>query len=572
MARGLAVAIDFAQEGAMKTNKLIRLALLASPFALLASGTAGAQSSGPIDPAKLSEIVKTLAAADFEGRSPGTPGETKTVDDLVRRFKALGLEPGGADGRWTQPVPLVRTKIGAGTIVATAGGATISFAQGKDIYVNTVRPADRVAIANAPMVFVGYGVTASERQWDDFKGVDLHGKVAVFLINDPDFSAEAGEPVADTFGGRRETYYGRWTYKYEEAARRGAIAALIIHDTPGAGYGWSTVTAPGGENYDIVRSDPNARVALQGWIEGDAAKALFAKAGLDIEAQRKAARRADFKPVTLNGVGFSADLAVAHEQIESRNVIAKLTGTKHPDETIMFAAHWDAYGIGAPDAQGRTVRAGAADDAIGVAGVVELARAFKAAPRAERTLLFALWTGEERNLLGSETYGAHPLYPLEKTVANLTMDVLQTAGPAKDVVVVGNGQSELEDLLATAARAQGRTITPEALPERGLYFRADHFSVVRRGVPSLLLMGMSGGNDLVKGGRAAGDQWLTDYMKCYHQTCDTWSADWDLRGAAQDVDLFYTMGLKLANSRSWPDWKSGSEFKAIRAQSAPQRK
>jgi Zn-dependent M28 family amino/carboxypeptidase len=556
----------------MKTNMLTRLAGLTAPLSLLMSAPAWSKAPGPTDPARLSEIVKTMAATDFQGRAPGTPGETKTVDYLIQRFKALGLEPGGAGGSWTQPVPLVHTKIGTATIAAIAGGTAIAFTQGKDIYVNTVRPVDRVAIADAPMVFVGYGVTAPERQWDDFKGVDLHGKVAVFLINDPDFSAQPGEAVADTFGGRRETYYGRWTYKYEEAARRGAIAALIIHDTPGAGYGWSTVTAPGGENFDIVRSDPNGRVALQGWIEGDAARALFAKAGLDLDAQRVAARRADFTPVPLKGVAFSADLAVAHEQVESRNVVARLTGTKHPDETIMFGAHWDAYGVGAPDAEGRTIRAGAADDAIGVAGVLELARAFKAAPRTERSLIFAVWTGEERNLLGSETYGAHPLYPLEKTVANLTMDVLQTAGPARDVVLVGNGQSDLDDLLASAAAAQGRVVTPEALPERGLFFRADHFSVVRRGVPSLLLMGMSGGADLVKGGRAAGDQWLTDYMKCYHQTCDTWSADWDLRGAAQDVDLFYAMGLKLANSRSWPGWKAGSEFKAIRDRSAGQRK
>lgn len=549
-----------------------KISFLAAPLALLLASGAWARADGPVDPAQLSTTVKTLASNDFQGRAPGTPGETKTVDYLIARFKALGLEPGGAGGSWTQPVPLVRTKIGAGTIAAKAGGTTIAYTQGKDIYVNTVRPADRIAIADAPLVFVGYGVTAPERQWDDFKGVDLHGKIAVFLINDPDFAAQPGESVADTFGGRRETYYGRWTYKYEEAARRGAIGALIIHDTPGAGYGWSTVTAPGGENYDIVRPADAPRVALQGWIEGDAAKALFVKAGLDVDALRVAARGGDFRPVALNGITFSADLAVAHEQVESRNVVAKLTGTQYQDETVMFGAHWDAYGIGAPDAEGRVVRPGAVDDGMGVAGVIELARAFKAAPRTQRTLLFTLWSGEERNLLGSETYGAHPLYPLEKTVANLTMDVLQTAGPAHDVVLVGNGQSELEDLLVSAAAKQGRTITPEALPERGLFFRADHFSVVRRGVPSLLLMGMSGGADLVKGGRAAGDQWLADYMKCYHQTCDLWSADWDLRGAAQDVDLLYAIGLKLGNSRMWPNWKAGSEFKALRDKSAAARK
>jgi len=542
----------------MKTL-LVAAALLAAP--------AAAQDSRPIDPARMSAIVKELASEAYQGRAPATSGEDRTIAYLVAQVKALGLEPAGDDGGWTQKVPLIRTKVGSGTI-----SADVPWTQGRQVYVNTVRPADRIAIADAPLVFVGYGVKAPERGWDDFKGVDLHGKVAVFLINDPDFEAGPNDAVANTFGGRTETYYGRWTYKYEEAARQGAIAALIVHDTPGAGYGWETVTAPGGENYDIVRgADEPQRVALQGWIEGSAARALFARAGLDLGKLRVAARSAAFRPVPLTGVTFSADIPVTTEQVESRNVLAKLTGKGHADEAVMFGAHWDAYGIGAPDAQGRTIRPGAADDAIGVAGVLELARAFKAAPRTDRTLLFALWTGEERNLLGSETYAVHPAVPLEKTVANLTMDVLQTAGPAHDVVLVGNGQSDLDDRLSAAAAKQGRTVTPEALPERGLYFRADHFSVVRRGVPALLLMGMSGGSDLVKGGRAAGDAWLADYMKCYHQTCDTWSQTWDLRGAAQDVALLYTIGRDLADSRAWPQWRPASEFKGLRDKSAAER-
>jgi Zn-dependent M28 family amino/carboxypeptidase len=535
---------------------------------------AATSASGPIDPAHMSAIVKELASDAYEGRAPGTPGEKKTVAYLVRQMRALGLEPGGANDSFVQPVPMIRTKTGTGTIRAAVGsGAAIPLAQGTQIYVSTIRPVDRAAIADAPFVFVGYGVSAPERKWDDFKGVDLKGKVAIFLINDPDFSAEANEPVAGTFGGRREAYYGRWTYKYEEAARRGAIAALIVHDTPGAGYGWSTVTAPAGGNYDIVRgaADPKP-VLLQGWLEGEAAKALFARAGLNLDQLRVAARRADFRPVTLPGAGFSADLPVELERIESANVVGRITGTRHPDEAVMFGAHWDAYGIGAPDASGRTVRAGAADDAIGVAGVLEAARAFKAGPRPERTLLFTLWTGEERGLLGSESYAAHPPVALSKTVANLTMDVLQTAGPARDVMLVGDGQTDLEDNLAAAAKKQGRTITPEALPERGLYFRADHFSVARRGVPSLLMMAMSGGQDLVEGGRAAGDAWLAGYMKCYHQACDTWSPTWDLRGAAQDVDLLYTIGRDLANSRAWPQWRPASEFRQVRDRSASERR
>jgi Zn-dependent M28 family amino/carboxypeptidase len=520
-----------------------------------------------VSPERLSADVKTLASDAFEGRAPGTPGETKTIDWLVAQFKAMNLAPGGPDGSWTQAVPLVHTRMGTGTV--TAGTRTLM--QSRDVYLSTVRGVDRVAIASAPMVFVGYGVTAPERGWDDFKGLDLKGKVAVFLVNDPDFEATAGDDAKGRFGDRRMTYYGRWTYKFEEAARRGAVAALIVHDTAGAGYGWDTVKAPAGENYDIVRSDPTSRVLLQGWIEGAAATRLFAESGQDLAALRKAARRSDFRPVVLKQA-FSVDLPVRHDTAESRNVLAKLPGKTRPDEVVMFGAHWDAYGIGAPDAQGRTIRPGANDDALGVAGVLELARTFAKRPRTDRSLVFALWSGEERGLLGSETYAVDPVYPAAKTVANLTLDILQTAGPARDVLLVGAGQNSLEDMLGDAAKAQGRVVTPEALPERGLFYRADHFAVARRGVPTLLLMAISGASDLVTGGRPAGQAWLDGYMKCYHQTCDAWSKDWDLRGAAQDVALFQTIGTTLANGRAWPEWREGSEFKAIRAESAGERK
>ena len=520
-----------------------------------------------VSPERLSADVKTLASDAFEGRAPGTAGETKTIDWLVAQFKAMKLAPGGPDGSWTQAVPLVHTRMGTGTV--TAGAQTLT--QSRDVYLSTVRGVDRVAIASAPMVFVGYGVTAPERGWDDFKGLDLKGKVAVFLVNDPDFEATAGDDAKGRFGDRRMTYYGRWTYKFEEAARRGAVAALIVHDTAGAGYGWDTVKAPAGENYDIVRSDPTSRVLLQGWIEGAAATRLFAESGQDLAALRKAARRSDFRPVVLKQA-FSVDLPVRHDTAESRNVLAKLPGKTRPDEVVMFGAHWDAYGIGAPDAQGRTIRPGANDDALGVAGVLELARTFAKRPRTDRSLVFALWSGEERGLLGSETYAVDPVYPAAKTVANLTLDILQTAGPARDVLLVGAGQNSLEDMLGDAAKAQGRVVTPEALPERGLFYRADHFAVARRGVPTLLLMAISGASDLVTGGRPAGQAWLDGYMKCYHQTCDAWSKDWDLRGAAQDVALFQTIGTTLANGRAWPEWREGSEFKAIRAESAGERK
>jgi len=541
---------------------------LGTALAIAATAIAApALAQQAVSPERLSADVKTLASDAFEGRAPGTPGETKTIDWLVAQFKAMKLAPGGPDGSWTQAVPLVHTRMGTGTV--TAGAQTLT--QSRDVYLSTVRGVDRVAIANAPMVFVGYGVTAPERGWDDFKGLDLKGKVAVFLVNDPDFEATAGDDAKGRFGDRRMTYYGRWTYKFEEAARRGAVAALIVHDTAGAGYGWDTVKAPAGENYDIVRSDPTSRVLLQGWIEGAAATRLFAESGQDLAALRKAARRSDFRPVVLKQA-FSVDLPVRHDTAESRNVLAKLPGKTHPDEVVMFGAHWDAYGIGAPDAQGRTIRPGANDDALGVAGVLELARTFAKRPRTDRSLVFALWSGEERGLLGSETYAVDPVYPAAKTVANLTLDILQTAGPARDVLLVGAGQNSLEDMLGDAARAQGRVVTPEALPERGLFYRADHFAVARRGVPTLLLMAISGASDLVTGGRPAGQAWLDGYMKCYHQTCDAWSKDWDLRGAAQDVALFQTIGTTLANGRAWPEWREGSEFKAIRAESAGERK
>jgi len=525
-----------------------------------------ARYEGPISPDRLSADVRVLASDAFGGRAPGTPGETKTVDWLIAQFKAAGLQPGGRDGSWTQPVPLVRTQLGQGRVAA--GGTPLVV--GRDVYVSTVRPEARVSIATAPMVFVGYGVSAPERQWDDFKGVDLKGKVAVFLVNDPDFEAASGEPVAGKFGNKRMTYYGRWTYKFEEAARRGAVAALIVHDTPGAGYGWATVTAPAGENYDVA--NPKAsRVALQGWLSGEAATRLFAASGLDLAAQRIAARRADFRPVPLKPA-FSADLPVSVTRATSRNVLAKLPGTTHADEIVMFGAHWDAYGEGKPDASAKTIRPGANDDALGVAGLLEIARAAAKAPRSERSLVFGLWTGEERGLLGSETYAADPVYPSAKTVANLTLDILQTAGPSKDVMLVGDGQNQLETLLAQAAQRQGRTVMPEALPERGLFYRADHFSLARRGVPTLLLMAISGAPDLVVGGRAGGQAWLDGYMKCYHQTCDAWSADWNLQGAAADVGLIYTVGRELATTRLWPDWNEGSEFRATRAESAAERR
>jgi Zn-dependent M28 family amino/carboxypeptidase len=532
------------------------------------------RSFAPVDPNRLSLVTRSLASDEFEGRGPGTPGEGRTIAYLTEQFRQLGLEPGGPNGSWTQTVPLIRTQLDkSGTASMTMSGQRIPLRFPGDIYLSSVRETDRARIADAPLVFVGYGVNAPERGWDDFKGVDLKGKVALFLVNDPDFEAVAGEPAAGKFAGRAMTYYGRWTYKFEEAARRGAIGALIVHETAGAGYGWSTVQAPGGENYNVVLA-PAAQqpVLLQGWLQRPVAEDLFRRAGLDFEAVKRQARTPAFRPVEL-GARFSADFGVETARVESRNVIARLSGAKRPDETIMFSGHWDAYGLGAPDAQGRRIRPGAADDALGLAGVLEIARAFKAGPRPDRTLLFAAWTAEERGLLGSEYFASNPLYPAEKMVANITLDTLQTVGPARDVILIGQGQSELEDSMARLAAAQGRYVTPDSHPERGLFYRADHFPMAKRGVPVLLLMALGAGPDLVAGGREAGDRWVSEFTAhCYHQTCDQWRPDWDLRGAAQDVALAYAIGRELAFSRRWPAWRPGSEFRPMREKSAAARR
>ncbi len=537
------------------------------------AGAASSQSSS-ISTERLSEISRTLASDAFEGRSMGTAGEQRTVAYLSEQFRAAGLEPGGPNGSWTQEVPMIRTRLQApGRYAVRQSGRSIPLRTPEDIYLSTVRPIEQARIADAPMVFVGYGVSAPERGWDDFKGVDLKGKVAVFLVNDPDFEAAEGEPVAGRFGGPAMTYYGRWSYKFEEAARRGAIAALVVHDTAGAGYGWNVVQSPAGENFNIVLpAGAREPVLLQGWMQGGVARDLLKRAGHDFDAVKRAARTAAFRPIDLKA-RFSAETAVELTRLTSHNVLGKLTGSRYPDETVSYGGHWDAYGIGPADAQGRTIRPGASDDALGLAAMIEVARKFASGPRPERSLVFAAWTGEERGLLGSEYYSANPLYPHEKMVANLTFDTLQTAGPARDVVLIGRGQSEMEDLLAQAAAAQGRAVTPESHPERGLFYRADHFALAKRGVPVLLIMALAGGNDLVEGGRAAGEKWVADFTaNCYHQTCDAWSPDWDLRGAAQEAELLYAIGARLANGREWPAWRPGSEFAKVRQESAAARR
>ena len=526
-----------------------------------------------IDSQRLSNIVKVLASDEFEGRAPGGPGEAKTIKFLIDQFQSLGLEPGGTDGTWTHAVPLIHTQLASdGRLSVSVGDMSQNWVQGLDVAVSTVRPVDKIDIQSAQLVFVGFGASAPERNWDDYGEIDLTGKIAIFLVNDPDFSANESEPVWGRFGNKRMTYYGRWAYKYEEAARRGALAALVIHEDKAAGYGWNVASSGPGSQFALAESSGPTPPILQGWLHYDAASALFAAAGMDLVEQRRLARSDDFSAFELPQTSLSASFNVSMEKIESQNVLARLPGHSQADEILMVSAHWDAYGQGEPDSSGRTVRPGANDDALGTAGVIELARVLKAGEPMARSVVFAAWTAEEAGLLGSAAYAAKPIYPLHSTVANFTLDILQTAGLAKDVILVGEGQSDLEEDLMRAAALQSRVVTPENLPENGLFFRADHFSLARQGVPVLLLMGIAGGADLIEGGRVAGDQWIAEYTgNCYHQTCDAWSADWDLHGAVEDIELFHTILRDLGDSTRWPQLKSSSEFKAIRSETDAQR-
>jgi len=526
-----------------------------------------------IDSQRLSNIVKVLASDEFEGRAPGGPGEAKTIKFLIDQFQSLGLEPGGTDGTWTHAVPLIHTQLASdGRLSVSVGDMNQNWVQGLDVAVSTVRPVDKIDIQSAQLVFVGFGASAPERNWDDYGEIDLTGKIAIFLVNDPDFSANESEPVWGRFGNKRMTYYGRWAYKYEEAARRGALAALVIHEDKAAGYGWNVASSGPGSQFALAESSGPTPPILQGWLHYDAASALFAAAGMDLVEQRRLARSDDFSAFELPQTSLSASFNVSMEKIESQNVLARLPGHSQADEILMVSAHWDAYGQGEPDSSGRTVRPGANDDALGTAGVIELARVLKAGEPMARSVVFAAWTAEEAGLLGSAAYAAKPIYPLHSTVANFTLDILQTAGLAKDVILVGEGQSDLEEDLMRAAALQSRVVTPENLPENGLFFRADHFSLARQGVPVLLLMGIAGGADLIEGGRVAGNQWIAEYTgNCYHQTCDAWSADWDLHGAVEDIELFHTILRDLGDSTRWPQLKSSSEFKAIRSETDAQR-
>jgi len=532
---------------------------------------ARARADGAVDPARLSAHVKTLASDAFEGRAPATPGEQKTLAYVTEQMQAAGLQPGGdlKDGKrgWTQDVPLARFSFdGAIDLDVTADGQRQPLVQGKDIAVRaTATNVNRVQVKDAPLVFLGYGVTAPERRWDDYQGIDMHGKIAVVLVNDPDFETGSG-----LFGGRAMTYYGRWTYKFEEAARHGALGVLVVHETEPASYGWATVqNSNTNAIFDIVRADPRkTHVDIEAWIQRDVAVRAFKQAGLDFEQLKKQAQANTFRAVPLKGVTFSASYRVQRTTVVSKNVAGVIPGTAHPEQTLIYSAHWDHLGVGAPDATGDRIFNGAADNASGVAALLELARLFSSAPRPARSVLFLALTAEEQGLLGSEYYATHPLYPLETTVAALNMDHLGLFGPARDFTT--SGDNTLLDELVLAGAKRERTLSPDPKPEAGSFFRSDHFPFSKAGLPAVSL---GPGDDLVKGGKERGVALREDFnAKKYHQPKDEWSEGLDFTGEAEDVTLLYDVGRSLVDSTRWPEWKAGSEFKALRDQSAQRRK
>ncbi len=546
--------------------------LLLAGFVLSTCGVAAAATPPDFSTDRLSEEVKTLSSDAFEGRGPATRAETRTVDYVVAKFKEAGVQPGGdiEDGQrgWTQAVPLLKSDIaGQPTLTLGIDGKRRHLTQGDEIAIRApLDGSDHVDVHDVPLVFVGYGVTAPERDWDDYKGIDLTGKIAVMLVNDPDFETGKGD-----FGGKAMTYYGRWTYKYEEAARRGAVGALVIHETEPASYGWATVKNSNTNTmFDIVRDKPaEAHTTLEGWIQRDLAADLFRHAGLDFEALKKQAQSRDFQPVELKGETLDAQFKVNAEVITSHNIVGRIKGSKHPEQTVIYSAHWDHLGIGEPDARGDRIYNGAVDNATGTAALIEMARAFAQGPRPQRSVVFLNVTAEEKGLLGSEYYAANPLYPLATTAGVLNMDALDPGGPSRDFTISGSARLGLLDDMVEAAKAFDMTYAPDANPEAGYFFRSDHFSFAKRGVPAV---SFGAGNDLVDGGLEAGRAAAADYgAKRYHQQGDEWKADWPFTGMARNLQLLYTVGHDLADSSRWPNWSKDSEFRAARDASAAQR-
>jgi len=506
----------------------------------------------------LKQHVKILGSDSFEGRKPFSPGETKAIEYMKDEFAGLGLEPGNG-GSYFQDVPLVEitpTPDAAMKVQSPKGSFDLKI--GDDFVIATKNTDSVISLNNDELIFAGYGVVAPEYNWNDYAGIDVKGKVVLVMVNDPGFGVDT-----TIFKGKTMTYYGRWTYKYEEAARQGAKAVLIIHNTEAASYPFSVVQSSWGSSnlYLDKRGDPQYHCALQGWVSANAAKKLLSAAGKDTSLLLSANKQG-FKAVPLNEQ-LSLNVKVKAVYNTSHNVIAKLTGSKRPDEYIVYTAHWDHLGIGQPDAKGDSIYNGALDNASGSAALIEMARVFKdIKEKPERTIIFLSVTAEEQGLLGSEYYATHPVYPLNKTVANINMDGVNPYEKTKDIVISGEGQNDLEDYVRSAAEQQGRYIAPESHPEAGHYFRSDHFCFARVGVPAL---NSSGGVDVVGKGKEYGKKLEDDYTaNRYHQPADQYDPSWTFDGGIEDMQLLFNIGNKLANETTWPKWKDGSEFKATR--------
>lgn len=544
-----------------------RLAAFAAAIALPVMSVA-AVSEPAINAERLEANIRELASDEFQGRAIATEGERMTVELLTRAFAEAGFEPGGENGGWTQTVTLRRFEVASPTASITIGDWNRPLVQAEDVVISTRLPNEHVSLNNLPLIFVGYGTTAPERDWDDFKDVDVTGRIIVVLVNDADFE----EPELNTFGGRAMTYYGRWTYKYEEAARRGAAGVLIVHETEPASYGWATVANSWtGPQFDIVRENPAAeRVPLEGWIQRDLAVELFERAGLDFEALKVEARSRDFRPVVLEGASLSASYGVSTDTIQTDNVIARLPGSRYPNETILYTAHWDHLGVVERDDGTVEIFNGAVDNATGTAALIEVAHHFASGPRPERSIVLIGFTAEESGLLGSEFYAANPVWPLETTVTGFNMDAMNVYGRTTDLNINGYGQSaDMDNRLRAAAAQQDRTIAPDTRAAAGIYFRSDHFPLAKRGVP----MAYAGGGITFREEPVAlREQLRAEYGRDrYHQVGDEWDDRYDLSGMIEDLELFIRIGQDLANSRDWPQWSESSEFGPARAPSAAAR-
>lgn len=520
-----------------------------------------------IDTTRVLADITRLSSDEFQGRAPGGEGERLTVEYLTTQFKAAGLEPGNPDGTYVQNVPLVGVRpMVTSPFTVTQGGKSRTLRVLGDVVPFSTRVAEEVSLTNSEMVFVGYGIQAPEFQWDDFKGVDVKGKTILMLVNDPPIAGSGpGDLDPAVFGGKAMTYYGRWVYKFAKAAEMGAAGVLVIHETEPAGYPFSVAQGMGGERFNLVTPDKNmSRAAVEGWISLEATTDLFKSSGLDFDALKAQAATRDFTPVSLKTTA-SVTLKQDLRTLDSKNVIAKITGSDPvlKDEYVIYSAHWDHLGVATTPRDGDAINNGAMDNASGTAGMLEIARAFKAIePTPKRTILFLAVTAEEQGLLGSEFYAKFPLYPLDRTLANINVDGMNLWGRTSDITVVGFGASDLDDYLAAAAKEQNRTLIPDPESEKGFYYRSDHFNFAKVGVPALYT---DDGTTFIDKPAGYGQQKRDEFNKRdYHAPSDEVKPDWDLGGLADDAKLLLAVGYRVAMAATYPEWKPGNEFKAVR--------